>query len=298
MTSIPLKLLHRLINLSIIKSMIITPEQFMVIIAIIFGLSIGSFLNVCVYRLPKKISLWGRSFCPLCKTAIPFYRNIPALTFLTQRGRSACCRQKINSRYFLVEVLTGMLSVQTLYHSLNYTQPLLAYFLWFLLFICPLLVISFIDLELKIIPDELSLSGIILGIIVNIITHDGSVINSLQSSLLGILVGGGILWILAEVISRLKKQDALGGGDIKLIAMLGSFLGVKALLVVFLFSSFVGLFYAVLLILTKKMDEDNTIPFGPFLAFGGMIAYFYGERLTDWYFLQLMHFPFNPLYGS
>jgi leader peptidase (prepilin peptidase)/N-methyltransferase len=260
--------------------------------AAVFGLIIGSFLNVCIFRVPKKLSLWGRSFCPRCATPIPMYRNVPVLTYLFQRGKSACCKNPISLQYPSVEALTGLLSVVTLLHSTS----LLEYFLWFLLFLCPLLVISLIDFQLRIIPDVISLPFLVIGVAMNLFLRYPDVWGALKFSGLGILAGGGTLLLLAEIVSRLKKTEAMGGGDIKLSAMLGAFLGWKSLIFIFFTGSVIALAYVILLKILKKEAEDQAIPFGPFLSMGGVLFFLYGRMITDFYFLR-SGFPYNPFFN-
>lgn len=267
-------------------------QTLLLIQALIFGLMIGSFLNVCIYRIPLKLSILGRSFCPLCKKGIPLYRNVPVVSFVIQGGKSACCQKSIRLQYPTVELLTGLLSVATLLHS----QSLAQYFIWFLTFIAPLIVISIIDLQLKIIPDIISLPFIGVGIAVRIYEDYPDGTGALQTSLIGIFVGGGALLLLAEIVSRLKKADAMGGGDIKLTAMLGAFLGFKPLIFIFFVSSVLALIYALISRLVKKSTEENpTIPFGPFLSIAAMIFWLYGKPITDWYFLG-KDFGRNPFF--
>lgn len=269
----------------------ILPASLLIFEAAIFGLIVGSFLNVCIYRLPQGLSLLGRSFCPTCKKPIPLYRNIPLLTFLSQGGKSACCHKPISWQYPIVEAITGMLSVITFLHS----QSLPQYFLWFVLFMCPLIVVSMIDFELKIIPDCISIPFIVIGILVQQYEQHPQWLSALKFSGLGILIGGGSLWLLAELVTRIKKRDAMGGGDIKLTAMLGAFLGWKGLIFVFFVSSVMALMYG-LFKLAKKSECDKTIPFGPFLSLAAMMFWLYGRYITNWYFVSVMKLGFNPLY--
>lgn len=259
--------------------------------AVIFGLIVGSFLNVCIYRLPKKLSILGRSFCPHCAKPIPLYRNIPILIYALQGGKSACCKKPIGFQYPLVEALTALLSLLVVLNVTSFD----AYFLWFCLFICPLIVLSFIDLKLKIIPDVITLPFIIAGLGVNLYFKwpDWPVV--LKTNGLGALIGGGTLLILAEVISRLKKRDAMGGGDIKLAAMLGAFLGFKPLIFVFFVASVLALIYAFAVLFSSR-DKDQTIPFGPFLSLGAIIFWLYGKQLTDLYFFDVLNLGRNPFF--
>lgn len=269
------------------------PKTLLLIQAGIFGLLLGSFLNVCIYRLPQNLSIMGRSFCPTCHKGIPLYRNIPLLSYVLQGGKSACCKTPISSQYPIIEALTGLISVLTMLHS----HLLSEYLIWFLLFMCPLIVISIIDLKLKIIPDEISLPFILVGMGAQIFLRYPNWIEALKFSGLGILIGGGSLLILAEVVSRLKKRDAMGGGDIKLAGMLGAFLGWKALVFVFFSSSVLALIYAIAcMFLPAKEGDDKTIPFGPFLSLGAIIFWLYGRVITDAYFLNVVHMPVNPIF--
>ncbi|OVE82747.1 hypothetical protein BVY03_00190, partial [bacterium K02(2017)] len=213
------------------------PKILILIQAGIFGLIIGSFLNVLIYRIPLNKSVLGRSYCPSCNEGIPLYRNVPILSFLLQMGRSACCKNKISWQYPSVEAATGLLSILTLLYSYS----LLEYTIWFLLFMCPLVVITVIDFQLKIIPDIISLSFILVGIIIQQYLQYPSWWEALKFSGIGLLLGGGVLLLLAEFMSRLLKKEAMGGGDIKLMAMLGAFLGPKAFLFIYIAGSFTAL---------------------------------------------------------
>jgi leader peptidase (prepilin peptidase)/N-methyltransferase len=275
--------------------MILNAQTLLFIEALLFGLVVGSFLNVCIYRLPLNKSLGGRSFCPCCQKPIPFYWNIPVLSFLLQRGKSACCKKKISWQYPTVEMLTGFISIITLHHVLHHERFIADYFIWFCLFMCPLIVITFIDFEHMIIPDSISLPFIVVGTLVTLYSFWPNWKTALIHSGVGIIAGGGILWLLAEIVSRLKKRDAMGGGDIKLAAMLGAFLGWKALIFIFFASSVLGLVYAVYTMIFKK-NRERIIPFGPFLSLAAMIFWLYGRVITDAYFISLMKLGKNPLF--
>lgn len=197
----------------------------------------------------------------------------------------------ISTQYPVVEALTGFVSVLTFYHS----QSLTEYFLWFLLFMCPLTVVSIIDLKLKIIPDVISLPFILVGIGVTFFTKYPDWITALKFSGLGILIGGGSLLLLAEIVSRLKKTEAMGGGDIKLAAMLGAFLGWKAMIFVFFGSSVLALIYSLGRMIFDKEKSGETIPFGPFLSLAAMIFWLYGQQITDLYFYST-GFGRNPFF--
>lgn len=276
------------------------PQVILIFQACLFGLIIGSFLNVCIYRIPQKLSLMGRSFCPKCKNTIPFYRNVPVLAYLLQRGKSACCKTPINVQYPLVEALTGLLSVAAFYaftDNLNIVTKgaIFNYFIWFCLFIAPLIVVSGIDFELRIIPDVISLPFILVGIAVQTYERWPDWFAALKFSGLGILAGGGTLLLLAEIFSRLKGVDAMGGGDIKLAAMFGAFLGWRSLVFIFFASSILALVYVVIVYVVKRERSGNVIPFGPFLSMGAVLYLLYGKAITDFYFFQ-NGFGRNPLF--
>lgn len=253
---------------------------FQAITAGLFGLIVGSFLNVCIYRIPERLSLMGRSFCPHCKKMIPMTRNIPLLTYVLQLGKTACCGKHIAFQYPAIEFVTGGLAFLTYWQFPSY--PL--FFTWFLLLVCPLIIVSAIDFKLQIIPDVISIPFIFVGISVQLFLGFPEIGGALLNSALGILVGGGTLLILAEVISRLKKTEAMGGGDIKLIAMLGAFFGWRPLILIFFLSSVLALFYVIGLYCHPKRRSDRVIPFGPFLSMAAIITLLYGKTLTDLYF--------------
>ncbi len=271
--------------------MILTQNMFwLYAVVFFFGTLIGSFLNVCIYRIPLKKSLNGRSFCPCCKKPIPFYRNVPILAFLLQRGRSACCQKPISWQYPAVELLTGIMSVLTMWHLIQSLQQpaqaiFITYMLWFLLFVCPLIVISIIDFQLQIIPDVISLPFILVGVAVNLYMFYPDVLGALQFSGLGILLGGGLLLLVAEVFTRLLKKDAMGGGDIKLVAMLGAFLGIKAVFFIFFAGSILAILYFVILAIVQRGKQNKLIPFGPFLSMGALVYWFCGEPMIDAYMI-------------
>lgn len=265
----------------------ILPKAILMTEAFIFGLLVGSFLNVCIYRIPQKMSLLGRSYCPTCKKQIPFYWNIPVFAFLIMGGKSKCCKQPISWQYPVVELLTGLISVVTLMHSeisgFTPQQNLIFYFVWFLLFMCPLIVISIIDLNLRIIPDVISLPFILVGIAVQIFYRYPDIWGALKFSGLGILAGGGTLLLIAEIFSRLLKKEAMGGGDIKIMAMIGAFLGLKAVFFIFFASSILAMLYSLLSFVFRRGQYSRMIPFGPFLSLAAMIYWLRGPELIQAY---------------
>jgi leader peptidase (prepilin peptidase) / N-methyltransferase len=242
---------------------------------VVAGLLIGSFLNVVIARLPEGRSLVRPgSACPGCGAAIAWHDNVPVISFLALRGRCRACAMPISWRYPLVEAVTGALFGAA---ALAFGPTLHAAVASALL--AALLAITLIDLERQIIPDAISLPGILAGLLANLAT--GRV--SWLDSVLGIVVGGGVFLAIAVVGSWLAGQDAMGGGDIKLAAMLGAFLGWKVLLLSLFVSAIGGGILAAILMGSGLRGRKDPLPFGPFLAAGGAIGLFWGERMVRWY---------------
>jgi len=259
--------------------------HFLVTVVFVFGTIIGSFLNVCIVRLPKGESLiQPPSHCPGCRTPIPFYDNVPLLSYLWLRGRCRFCKIRISPRYFLVELLTGILSV-----ALAHRFGLGMTFISGLVFGAGLIVITFIDLHVRIVPDVISLPGIGFGLLAAIINRlvvkeSFSFLPSPVSSLGGILLGGGVLLLVAWGYERVTKTEGMGGGDIKLLAMIGAFLGWPAIPVVLFVASFTGSILGLILILQKKATGKLALPFAPFLCGAAFVHLFYGEKIISFYF--------------
>ena len=243
--------------------------------AFIFGMVVGSFLNVCICRIPKDESIVSPpSHCPACSYQIRWYDNIPVVSYILLRGKCRGCAVHISLQYPLVELLNGILA---LFLFLRF-GPTLAFAVLFL-FCSALVVVTFIDIEHQIIPDEISLSGIAIGFICSFFLKGHSWLNSL----LGILLGGGTLLLVAYAYQRLTGKDGMGGGDIKLLAMMGAFLGWKAVPFIIFASSLVGSLVGISIMLLQKKDGKLAIPFGPYLAFGALLYIFYGKPLIRWY---------------
>ena len=248
---------------------------FFSILTFVFGAVVGSFLNVCIHRLPLgKSIVRPRSRCPVCEKAIAPYDNIPLLSYLILRGRCRHCGVSISPVYPAVELLTAVLSL-VLFRKFGLSLPYLASFV----FSAALVVVAFIDLEHQIIPDVISLPGIPLFAAAGI----GIMGLTLWDSLIGILLGGGVLYLVAAGYELLKKQEGMGGGDIKLLAMIGGFLGWKSLLFVILVSSLLGAVVGLSVILYKKGDLKYAIPFGPFLSAAAVLYLFYGEAFMRFF---------------
>lgn len=238
------------------------------------GACIGSFLNVCIYRIPAGVSVVSpRSRCPVCQRQILWYENIPLLSWILLRGRCAGCRTRISLRYPLIEALTGVLFLQV-FLSFGF-KPMTPVF-W--IFAALLVAITFIDFDHQIIPDVLSLSGILAGLATSLLTPVGW-----KNSVFGLLLGGGSLWLVAALYAFLTKKEGMGGGDLKLLAMIGAFLGWKAVLPVIFLSSCFGTVVGVPLMLARRSDGKLAIPFGPFLSAAAIVWLFWGGCLLRWY---------------
>lgn len=248
----------------------------------IMGAVVGSFLNVCIYRIPAGKSIVSPpSACPHCKHRICWFQNIPILSYLLLCGKCASCKAKISFRYPAIEALTGLLFALVWYYFGHTAEPFsfTAATLVYWMFVAALVVITFIDLDHQIIPDVISLPGIIVGFVCSFFIPWLPWVDSL----LGVVIGGGILLSIAWIYEKVAKREGMGGGDIKLLAMLGAFLGWKAVLPIVFIASLVGTLIGVPLMLLQKSDTKLAIPFGPFLAFAATVYLFLGRDLVYWY---------------
>ncbi|MBU1319845.1 MAG: prepilin peptidase [candidate division Zixibacteria bacterium] len=256
--------------------------EFIFAYAVLFlaGLAIGSFLNVVIYRLPRSKSLlWPRSACPTCGKTIPFYLNIPIFSYLMLLGKCRYCKTRISPRYLIIEFISGVVVVGYFAHfGLNW-QGLAA-----MILTLTLIPVFFIDFEHRIIPDSISIPGIVVGFGLSLLTAEPGWLGSL----IGILIGGGGLLLIGLLGDFIFKKESLGGGDVKLAAMLGAFLGWEKVLFVFIGSAVLGLIGAVILLaVSKNVRENHQIPFGPFLAAAAVIALLFGDKLIG---LYISHF--------
>ncbi len=244
-------------------------------ISIIIGAMVGSFLNVCICRLPKGESIvTPRSHCPQCQTLIRFYDNIPLLSYLVLRGKCRSCRAPISIQYPIVEGVTALGSL-VLFLKFGLSWENLLYFS----FLSALIVITVIDLYHQIIPDVISLPGIGIGLLTSLVLPHLTPLNSLT----GVLLGGGSLFLVATLYQWFFKREGMGGGDVKLLAMVGAFLGWKAVILTILLSSFIGSITGIIFIAVKGKDLKYAIPFGPFLSLGAVLSLFWGEEIVRWY---------------
>jgi len=257
----------------------------LMVFAFVFGLILGSFLNVCIYRIPlKKSILTPPSGCPGCGERIKFYDNIPIISYIILLGRCRHCHKPISIQYPIIELLTGLLSLSVF---VNY-YPDYGQCAALLIFVSALIVISFIDLSHQIIPDSISIPGIVAGVIVTIIFN---IVSTYQitwyDSLIGVIGGGGILYIVAAGFEKLTGKEGMGGGDIKLLAMIGAWMGWRAIPLIILISSLTGSIIGVVALLMAGKGLRTRIPFGPFLVIGTLVYLFFGSRIESWYFQLL-----------
>lgn len=253
------------------------PSWFTVSAIAVLGLIFGSFYNVVIVRLPEDLSLLGRSVCFTCKKQVPWHCNIPILSYFLLRGRCLHCKHKFSIQYPLVELATAAIFVVV------YMQAGLSLqgFFW-VVFCSYLLIISIIDLHHMIIPDELSLSGIVIGFLYNLSV--GPLV--WWESLLGIFIGGGIFLSVAWLYEKISKKEGLGGGDIKLLAMLGAWFGAFSILPIILISTSLGSLIGIALMIGTRRNLKASIPFGPFLAFAGIVYLFFEAPLLQLLFAQ------------
>jgi leader peptidase (prepilin peptidase) / N-methyltransferase len=245
------------------------------VFAFVFGSLVGSFLNVCICRLPKKESVvFPPSHCTKCDYKIRWYDNVPILSYLWLRGKCRSCGESISPQYPLVELLNGALTL-ALFLRFGLSLPFAVLFL----FCSALVVITFIDLEHKIIPDVITLPGIVVGFAASFLFPHFGWLNSL----IGILVGGGSLLLVGYLYELIAKKEGMGGGDIKLLAMMGAFFGWKAVLFIIFVASLVGSVIGIAVMLVQKKDSTFAIPFGPFLSSAAIIYLFFGNRIIFWY---------------
>lgn len=251
------------------------PPIFWQVTAFIFGAVVGSFLNVCICRMPNNESIVSPpSHCPRCGYRIRWYDNIPLFSYILLQGKCRGCRTRISPQYPLVELLNGLLTL-ALFMRFGPSLTFLALFL----FCSALVVVTFIDLAHQIIPDEISLPGIVIGFLFSLVLPW----QVWWSSLLGIILGGGSLLLVAYAYYWLTGNDGMGGGDIKLLAMMGAFLGWKSVPFIILASSLVGSVAGISIMLFQRKDSKLAIPFGPYLAAGAVLYIFYGRQLIQWY---------------
>jgi leader peptidase (prepilin peptidase) / N-methyltransferase len=250
------------------------PDTVFIVFAAALGAVVGSFLNVCIYRLPRKLSVvWPPSACPSCGRRLAWFENVPVVGYLALGGRCRTCRAPIGSRYAIVEALTAaMFGFGAWYYG---PTLLLASRL---VLGSALIVLFAIDLEHQLLPNAITLPFTVVGFVFSFFTEPGW-----QSSLIGVLVGGGSLLAMFYAWLWLRKQEALGMGDPKMLAMIGAFVGWKLTILTLVLASFSGSLVGVFLIATRRARMQSLIPFGCFLAVGAAIAATVGPAIVDWY---------------
>lgn len=257
------------------------PSWLIYTFAAVIGLCIGSFLNVCIHRLPYGESVvWPPSHCPRCRKRISWWENIPVFSYIILRGRCRGCKSRISPRYFVVELLSAILSAACWF----YFGDVKLYLAYYFLLIAPLIVVAFIDLEQRIIPNVISLPGIIAGFGTHMLVAGQPFLKlAAIDSAIGVLVGGGFLYLVAFSYEKLRGEQGMGEGDIKLAAMLGAFFGWRAIIFILLISSLIGSIVGLIWIAINRKGMKFAIPFGTFLSLGGIIHLFFGTRFINWY---------------
>ncbi|MCQ9208503.1 MAG: prepilin peptidase [Omnitrophica bacterium] len=254
------------------------PEIAIQIFLFCLGAVVGSFLNVCIYRMPRKESIIRPgSHCPHCQVKIPWYDNIPFFSYIFLKKRCRHCGEKIAFRYFVVELVTA-----STFLLLHYYFGLSALFWIYLAFCSSLIVVSFIDIDIREIPDEIDLSGIVIGLALSLIFPQlqQTLFHKLAlwRSFLGILAGGASIYLTGLIGDAIFKKESMGGGDVKLMAMVGAFIGWKLAILTFFIAPFFG---AAVGIVLKIRKGQSLIPYGPFLSLAALISIIWGHRIID-----------------
>ena len=245
------------------------------VLIFILGLIVGSFSNVCIYRIPKNESIiYPASHCPKCRSNITPKDNIPLLSYILLKGRCRNCKNKISIQYPVVEFLTGLV-----YLIIYLIYGLSVQTLIYIILSSALIIIAFIDLNQQIVPDVISLPGIVIGFIISFFVPYISFINSA----LGVVIGGGIILVIGMAGSVIFKKEAMGGGDVKLAAMIGAFLGWRFIIISLFLGFFLGALAGIILILSKIKSREDVVPFGPFIVLGSFITLLWGEKIISWY---------------
>jgi leader peptidase (prepilin peptidase)/N-methyltransferase len=266
------------------------------VFSVLIGLAIGSFLNVCISRMPHNESVvHPRSRCPRCRKPIAGYDNIPVLSYVLLGGRCRNCKKKISIRYPLTEALTGVISA-LIYLKYDLGLQYAVYFA----FAAALIVLAFIDADHRILPDPITLNGIWIGLLVSLVifipgpfvarvlqsagfSFPSDRLVSFASSVAGAVVGGGILWAVGEAYFRLRGVEGMGFGDVKMMAMVGAFLGTPRTVFTIMAGSLLGSVIGLLMMRFGGKDKEYELPFGTFLSLGAIVALLYGDTLIDLY---------------
>jgi len=244
------------------------------ILFLAIGLIVGSFLNVCIYRMPRRESVnWPGSHCTTCNRSLAWYENVPVVSWLVLRGRCRTCHDPISVIYPTVEVITGLvfLAAYELYGLSLLTVVRIA-------FACAMIVLFAIDLRHRILPNVITVPGIVAGFVASLWLPPGW-----QSSLIGLLIGGGVLFAVGEVYYRTRGVEGMGMGDVKMLAMIGAFLGWPLMLLTLILASFTGAILGLAMIVSGRGGAKAALPFGTFLAVGALVSAVAGQPIVDWY---------------
>src|SRR5580704_4905700 len=274
----------------------VPPELFIGIFVFLFGLIIGSFLNVCILRIPGgKSIVMPASACPKCGAAIRPYDNIPVLSYLFLRGKCRACKTPISPMYPLVELITGVLFLAC-YLAFGLTFETLKW----AVFSAIMVVLVFTDLRERLLPDVVNFTGFGLGLALSFSTKptDGTAlwianhlfdfpppapVLSFADAILGAAVGSGLLWLVSEAYFRLRGREGMGLGDVKMMLMAGAFLGTKRTLLTILAGSLLGSILGLAVILARRKETDYELPFGTFLGMAALLVVFFGTPVVNWY---------------
>ena len=242
------------------------------------GLIFGSFANVCIARLPKdRTIVFGRSNCPKCKKKISWYDNIPLMSFILLGGKCRQCNKQISINYFFVELISGIFFITTFLYTKNYSDFVLTNLILFLF-----LIIFFIDLKHYIIPDILNFSLIFLGLLKNFTPSKNLNFNyDFEQSIIGGVVGYITIWVIIFLYKKLKNLDAMGLGDAKLMAAIGTFFGLKSIPLILFLSSILALLIVLPSLINKTRNLKAEIPFGPYILISAGFYYFYGDKIYE-----------------
>lgn len=280
---------------------IVAPSTLIAIFVFCFGLIIGSFLNVCILRIPERKSIvLPASACPKCGAPIRPYDNIPVLSYLLLGGKCRACKTKISAMYPLVELLTALLFFAC-YRAFGLTPQTLKW----AVFSALMIVLVFTDFRERILPDAVNYTGFALGLLLSLFTQpaDGTArwmasrlfafppptpVLSLVDALLGAAVGSGLLWLVSEAYFRLRRREGMGLGDVKMMLLAGAFLGAKRTLLTIMAGSLLGSILGLAFILVRRKDSTYELPFGTFLGMAALLVMFFGTPVVDWYQSLLM----------
>jgi leader peptidase (prepilin peptidase)/N-methyltransferase len=274
----------------------VAPSTLIGIFVFLFGLVIGSFLNVCIVRIPERKSIVSpSSACPKCGAPVRPYDNIPVISYLLLQGKCRSCKAKISPMYPMVEVLTAIL-FYACYRTFGPTPEALKW----AVFSALMLVLVFTDLRERILPDVVNYTGFGLGLILSFFTlpTDGTAlfvanhffafpppapVLSFMDTLIGGALGSGLLWLVSEAYFRLRGREGMGLGDVKMMLMAGAFLGAKRTLLTIFAGSILGSLLGIAFILARRKGSDYELPFGSFLGMAALLVVFFGTPVVNWY---------------